>query len=224
MHALKNLHYQLQGAVDTVNDSIDSCGTQLGSAITHARKRRTAMYPLSRIAEAVSAPFRRASLMNPRPTTETHTYMKPASVQTSTDEESFQIKMQEESFLPDMEEEEESFQTNTQEESFIRRVLKFQKSAGVFDVPQTEALGCLGSDVHGIVQTLHDKGVRWELAVTAAIVVWLEVKYAQDRRLWVRMVEKAREYMQPHLGMGLGEGEQGSMLDVAERMARDVKN
>lgn len=114
-------------------------------------------------------------------------------------------------------------QTDLEEESFIRRVLKVQKSAGVFDVPQKDALRCLGSDVHGIAEALHVKGVQWNIAVTVAIVAWLEVKYPEDRRLWVRMVEKAREYIQPHLGMKIGEGEE-SLLDFAEKMARDGKD
>lgn len=108
------------------------------------------------------------------------------------------------------------------EESFIRRVLKSQKSAGVFYVPKKDAPKFLGAEVHGIVKELHDKGVPWDLAVTAAIVVWLEVKYPEERMLWVRMVEKARDYIQPHLGR-LGNGEK-SMLNVAEQMARDAKD
>lgn len=199
MHALRNLHFQLQGAIDTVDDGIDTgthylgnANTQLGQAVTCARKRRTAMYPFWRIAKAVSAPLRRLTSLGPTTESPTNT-------------------------------EEESSQASMEETSFIRRVLKVQESAGVFDVPQKDALRCLGSDVRGIAEALHVKGVQWNIAVTVAIVAWLEVQFPEDRRLWVRMVEKAREYIQPHLGMELGEGE-GTLLDFAEKMARDAKD
>ncbi|BCS27811.1 VIT and vWA domain-containing protein [Aspergillus puulaauensis] len=196
IHALRNMHYQLQGAIDTVDDGmdtsmydLDNANTQLGVGVSLASIR----WRFSRLLFPMF--FWRVAK---------HGWMSLSN-----------------RYLMGLKTESQS-QTDL-EESFIRRVLKIQKSAGVFDVPQKDALRCLGSDVHGIAEALHVKGVQWNVAVTVAIVAWLEVKFPEDRSLWVRMVEKAREYIQPHLGMELGECE-GSLLDVAEKMARDAKD
>ncbi|KAL2836771.1 von Willebrand factor type A domain-containing protein [Aspergillus pseudoustus] len=101
---------------------------------------------------------------------------------------------------------------------FTHRVLRFQKSNGGFEIPQDEAEGVLGSKLRSIMEGLRAKGVEYDLAVTVAIVVWLENKQAQDRSLWSRMVEKAREYIQSQLENGNAADDRRSLLDIAQEM------
>ncbi|KAL4869627.1 von Willebrand factor type A domain-containing protein [Aspergillus spectabilis] len=96
--------------------------------------------------------------------------------------------------------------------AFVRQILQFQKSDGAFEVPMAEAKG-LDFGVHGIVEALLAKGTDFTIAVTIVFVVLLEAELRRCRGLWLRMVEKAREYILLHLApddvhtlTGLAEG------------------
>ncbi|KAL2862960.1 VIT and vWA domain-containing protein [Aspergillus lucknowensis] len=99
---------------------------------------------------------------------------------------------------------------------FVRRVLRFQKSNGMFEVPESDGEKVLGVDLYRIVESLQQKRADYNLAVTVAVVAWLEVKLPQHRGLWLRMVEKAREYIQLYPG-----SDEESLLDAAEEMVKE---
>ncbi|KAL3446761.1 von Willebrand factor type A domain-containing protein [Aspergillus insuetus] len=99
--------------------------------------------------------------------------------------------------------------------SFIYDVLRFQKSNGAFEIPRKSLERVLKLGMHGIVRALLDKGLDYDLAVTAITVVLLQNKLAQHRGLWVRMVEKAKEYIQSQVENGKAVDD---LLETAQSM------
>jgi hypothetical protein len=87
---------------------------------------------------------------------------------------------------------------------FIYDMLRFQKFNGAFQIPRKRLERVLKLDMCDIVRALQDKGLDYDLIVTAITVVLLENKLAQHRDLWVRMVEKAREYIQSQVADAKG--------------------
>ncbi|KAL3485579.1 hypothetical protein BJX62DRAFT_242801 [Aspergillus germanicus] len=99
-------------------------------------------------------------------------------------------------------------------------MLRFQKSNGAFEIPQRILERVSKFGVRSIVRALQNTGPDYDLAVTAIIVVLLENELAQHRDLWVRMVEKAREYIQSQVENGKAVDD---LLETAQNMRKALE-
>ncbi|KAL4882370.1 von Willebrand factor type A domain-containing protein [Aspergillus karnatakaensis] len=101
-------------------------------------------------------------------------------------------------------------------EAFVRQILQFQRSDGAFE-GRTEEVEALDFGVYKIVQALLAKGAHFNVALTIVLVALLEAEFRRCRGLWLRMVEKAREYIQSELAPYEAE----TLTGIAEGMVKD---